>query len=879
MTERPKRHLAAIMFADMVGYTALMQEDEGAARAQRDQHRGLLATAVARRNGEILQHYGDGTLCLFASAVEAVECAVAVQSVVNRGSLLPLRIGIHSGDVVHDADGVYGDGVNVASRIEGLSAPGGVMVSSKVYDEIKNHRSISATPMGVVRLKKVEYRLKVYAVTNQGIKVPSLEFVREKVERGEGGAYWPVDEEVVGEGGNPVSIPAPGLGETFLQNVRDRALAQWGLVYVAAAWVIVTVVEFGADRLAWPPMVPQATNLLAFVGFFATLVLAWYHGQKGRQPIRWVEVAILSGLLVGGGVAITLLPSQATVDPQASIGGGAGSFVSDGRPSVAVLPWINRSGEEADAHFTDGIHDEILTRLSQIQDLRVISRQSVMQFRESAAPAGEIAEALGVRYLLEGGLLRAGDSVRLNVQLVDAHLDETAWAASYDRDLSMANLLAIQAEVATTIADTLQATVTPAERAALTRPETENLEAYDFYLQGRSYFLRPGYQRDDFEAAAELFARSIEEDPDFALAHASLSRVHGLMYWERFDPTEARLEEQRREAETALALQPDLPQAHVAIGWMHYVQGDFRQALEEYSTALAGIPNDAEVVANIGYTHRRLGNWPEVYAAFLRATELNPRDANLFYDLGGHSYGSTRRYAEAAAAYESALELAPDLYDAALARGTTFIHWQGQLDSLRAAVAGLPETLQSPEILLGRLELALWERDGEALLRLVDAAPSPVLTTQVAYVPTALYAAWARRLLGEPDQAAAEFDVARRILEAAVEDRPTDERILLALGFTYAGLERPDDAERMVSRAIQSWQLARDALSGLQTVEDAARVLAQAGLVDQSLYQLEMVLEGVSPVSGNTLALDPLLDPVRGDPRFEALMEAHAPSS
>jgi len=172
MTDTPRRQLAAIMFADMVGYTALMQDDESRAHEQRDRHRAILAAAVQRHHGQVLEYYGDGTLSLFASAVEAVECAIEVQGEVSRHPLIPLRIGVHSGDIVRDADGIYGDGVNVASRIEGLSAPGGVLVSGKVFDEIKNHSTISVVSLGAVRLKNIGYRLNVFAISNPGLMVP-----------------------------------------------------------------------------------------------------------------------------------------------------------------------------------------------------------------------------------------------------------------------------------------------------------------------------------------------------------------------------------------------------------------------------------------------------------------------------------------------------------------------------------------------------------------------------------------------------------------------------------------------------------------------------------------------------------------------------------
>jgi serine/threonine-protein kinase len=543
---------------------------------------------------------------------------------------------------------------------------------------------------------------------------------------------------------------------------------------------------------------------------------------------------------------------------------------------VAALPWLNRSGQDEDVYFTDGIHDEILTRMSRIRGLRVISRQSVMQFRDSPLGTAEIAAALGVRYILEGALLRAGDSVRLNVQLIDAETDGYAWAASYDRHLSVANLLSIQAEIAQAVADTLRTTVTTEEQAGLQRIGTEDLEAYDFFLQGRSYALRPGYRQEDFEAAEELYQRALALDPDFALARASLSRIHGLMYWERFDPSAERLEAQREEAEAALRLQPDLPQAHAAIAWTHYVRGNFRRALEEYEAALAGQPNDAEIIASIGYTHRRLGNWDDVFSAFEEATSLDPRNPNLFYDLGGHSFGAMRQYARAVSAYDRALTLAPDLRDAAVRKGLVYIHWQGQLDTLRSVMAALPTGLGIPELEHPRVELALWERDADGLLRLLAATPIPIFDTQVAYLPKPLYAAWAHRLRGDEASAQAAFDSARVILAPLGRERPDDERILIALGYAYAGLGRYADAERSAKGAVTLRQPGADALSGSQTVEAASRVLAQAGLVEEALVHLTTVLEGNSPVSAHTLALDPLLDPIRDDPGFRALLERYS---
>jgi len=469
------------------------------------------------------------------------------------------------------------------------------MASGKVFDEIKNHSSISSVSIGVVGLKNVEYRLNVFAISNEGLPVPSVEEVRAKTE-GEGPGTFS-HREILAEDGTPLPRPPVGTGEAFLQRVKERAVLQWALVYVVGAWVVLQVVGFAAERLLWSALIPQGLALLAFVGFFVTLVVAWFHGEKGRQRIRPTEVFIIAIILVAAVQALKLLPADEQVAPGDQPEFGPSSTITDSRPSVAALPWVNRSGLPEDAYFTDGIHDEILTRLAKIGGLRVISRQSVIQFRDSPLTAREIAAELGVQYILEAGLLRVRDTVRLNVQLIDARTDELAWAATHDRYLSLENLLSLQTEIAQAIADTLRATVTPQEQVELGRLETNNLNAYDFYLQGRAYNLRPGYHLADFEAAEDLYERAIALDPDFALARAALSRIHGLIYWERFDPSGERLEAQWREAEEALRLQPNLPQGHLAVGWTHYVRGDFQRALEEFTVAREGLPNDAEIVA------------------------------------------------------------------------------------------------------------------------------------------------------------------------------------------------------------------------------------------------------------------------------------------
>jgi TolB-like protein/Flp pilus assembly protein TadD len=859
------------MFADMVGYTALMQEDESRAHAQRERQREALSEIVPRHNGEILQHYGDGTLSVFHSAVQAVECAVEIQSEMRREPTVPLRIGIHSGDIVHDRDGVYGDGVNVAARIEALSASGGVLISGKVRDEIKNHPSLSTQSLGEIELKNVTQVVEVFAITNEGLVVPTEVQLRTAVEVS-GGAYAAacIREGDYSAGGKPP--PPVGAGEAFLRNVRERALVQWSLVYLATAWVLVQIVDFASRHYAWPQSIPQGFALIAFAGLFVTLVVAWYHGERGRQHLQRSEVLIYVVLLLVTGAALTtvLTPSQeGAIDQPAGL---TSRTVSDNRPSVAVLPFDNLSGEGENVYFASGLHDEVLTQLQRVAGLRVISRTSVMEYAVDRPNVRVIADNLGVRYLTEATVQRIGDRLRVNVQLIDARTDDHVWAESYDREVNDA--FDVQSDIARTIAGALATSLSDDERGAIARAPTADPEAYRLYLQGREYLLRPGYQRANFTSAESLYRRAADIDPEFALVRAELSRVHGMLYWENFDPSSARLEAQRAEAEEALRLDPGLPQAHGALGWTHYVAGDYVRALEEYAIALEGLPNDAEIIARIGYTHRRLGNWAEVFVAFESATALSPRNANLAYDLGGHSFLANRRYADAVQAYGRAETLAPDLYDAAIHRGHTYVHWQGQVDSLGAIVARLPEHLHLPEIELARVESALWSRDADAMLETLAEAPGQAIETQLVYYPKSLLTAWAHQLRGDQAAARAAFDSARVALERLIEESPDDERLVNSLGYANAGLGRSQEAADGSVRSTLARQRA-----GLEMSETPGRILAQANLPDLAIPHLEALLEADSPFSAQTLRLDPLLDPIRDHPEFKALLERHSGSN
>jgi TolB-like protein/tRNA A-37 threonylcarbamoyl transferase component Bud32 len=590
------------------------------------------------------------------------------------------------------------------------------------------------------------------------------------------------------------------------------------------------------------------------------------------QPARrWWRLAWLGAavVVVIGGALFMLRPGRQASAPVKPV---------HPRSEIAVLPFQNLSAGGPHAYFAGGLHDELLTQLAKVAALKVISRTSVMGYAGTTKPLKQIADELGVGTVVEGTVQVEGERLRVTVQLIDAATDEHLWAERYDRTLNDA--FAIQSEVAQRIVAAVGAALTSAEQGRLTAAPTPNTEAYRLYLQGREYAARPGVLRQDRETAQQLYERALGLDPNFALAHAALSQVHGEIYWWRYDPSVARAARQREEAETALRLAPNLPQAHLAMGLAHFWgRRDYRRALDEFAIALKGLPNDVELRQWMGVVHRRLGNWEEVFAAFDKAVQLDPRNADVFWNLGGVTYDLTHRYADAVRAFDQALVLAPDLHLAAVYRGRAYARWRGQLDTLRAVLGRVPRDAELGAMgsaAAQRAELLLWERDANGLLQELQSARVPVFGRQYFFLPSVLYAAWAHQLGSDRDSARAAFDSARALLDSVMKELPDDWRVHAARGLTLAGLGRRDEALREASWLQRSEVYRKDAQDGPIMAEDRALILAQAGEAEAALDEIERLLAGPSWLTVHTLRLNPGWDLIREHPRFKALLVKYA---
>ena len=454
--------------------------------------------------------------------------------------------------------------------------------------------------------------------------------------------------------------PQDGEGDNLWSRLRRRKVVQWGIAYAAGAWGLLQVLQFLADTYEWPSQVLRLVTLAFAVGLPIVVTLAWFHGDRGHQGATRAELVILTLLLLLGAGALWLYGQRShPIPPTVTAARSADTpAAAEERPSIAVLPFENRSDQEKDTFFVDGIHDDILTQLTKIGAMKVIARTSVEQFRDTKLSTKEIGEKLGVTRVLEGSVQRAGDRVRVTAQLIDATSDAHLWAESYDRELTAANIFAIQSEVATSIASALETTLTAAEKARVNIVPTRNLAAWEAFQLGRQRMARR--TADTLADAEQFFQRAIDLDPRFALAYAGLSDSLTLQIEHAGAPPEATLARADAAVGTALELDPNLAEAWAASALIRSFRNQYDRADPLYRRAIALNPNYAAAYQRFSRNTGGLGRRDEALAAAEKAVELDPLSAIVNTDVG-RALMSVGRFDEAADRLRRANEIDPEM--------------------------------------------------------------------------------------------------------------------------------------------------------------------------------------------------------------------------
>ena len=477
------RQLSAIMFTDMQGYTSIMQHDEQKAILLRERHRQIFETSTKKHKGKIVQYFGDGTLSVFKSTVEAINCAIEMQLAFREEPKIPLRIGIHVGDIVYSKEDIIGDAVNVTSRIESIAEPGSILISDKVHDQIRNHKHIEAKFLDVFDLKNVDEVVPIFAIANQGIVIPNPKVIKQRLR------------------GN-AELPAKPI-------MKDKK-------YVFLAIFILSLFL-----------------IFAYLNFTS----------KGKLSSN---------------------------------------------NSIAVLPFDNLSTDEDSEIFTDGITEDILTNLSKLKDLHVISRTSVMQFKNSNKTIPEIAEILGVAYILEGSIRKYGDEIRVTAQLINAENDEHIWASNYDKTLT--DIFAIQTEVSQEIVSALKLNISFDEQQSLAAISTQNIKAYKLFLLGRKEADKRN--KESIAKSIDLYKQAIALDTKYAEAYAEIANsIYLETYYSRRNPKEASLlaNEYLDQAE---GINDKVSRIYSVRGLIYNIEGKHDKAIVAFNKAISLSPND-----------------------------------------------------------------------------------------------------------------------------------------------------------------------------------------------------------------------------------------------------------------------------------------------
>ena len=522
------RQLAAIMFADIMGYTGLMQEDEDRAITLRVKFINILNNEVKTHHGQVLKMMGDGALCMFNSTTEAIRAAISIQQQMHNDPYVPLRIGIHSGDIITDDMDIYGDGVNIASRIESFAIPGGVFISGKAYDDIKNHKDIQTISLGKFLLKNVKDPIEIFALTNPGLSVP---------EKGK--------------------LEGKGSG---INSVKKKNLILFSFI----ALLVITLAGFLTYKNWSNPIVTKTTGI----------------------------------------------------------------------KSIAVLPFRNEStAKEENEFFCNGMMGSVLNNLAQVKGLRVISRQSVEQYRGSKKSIAEIAKELGVAYILEGSVQRLNNQVKVTAQLINAKDNSHLWSQEYPGELT--NIFNLQSEIAQKIAAELQVNIRPDEMKRIERIPTDNLKAWDEYQKAYIAFIRFVFSLersdDNYQMIMTLCNRALSLDPQMAEAYTLKARTYWTNYYDLgiHQANEEFLSENSLDTvaalcKKALSIDKNSADANTSLSKYYFNMGDHETAIGLLKHAIDINPNHSEAHSQLGDIYIEAGKNPDAFRHFQQAIQLDP---------------------------------------------------------------------------------------------------------------------------------------------------------------------------------------------------------------------------------------------------------------
>jgi len=671
----------------------------------------------------------------------------------------------------------------------------------------------------------------------------------------------------------------------FFEELQRRKVYRVAAAYVIAAGFIIQIGSAVIPAWELPNWTLRLVIVLLLIGFPVALILAWAYDvtpqgiqatpKAGRHRRRNVILLVVAGVVISVAAGFFLLPraSARKVDK-----------------SIAVLPFQNLSAEKENDYFAEGIQNEILTKLATVRDLKVISRTSTAKYQSNPGNLKTVAEELGVSTVLEGTVQRAGDKVRVNVQLIDARADTHLWAKSYDREFK--DVLSVESEVATQIADALKANLSPVESHVLAAARTENTEAYDLFLRGQYEFheAASSLAADAYDRADAFYRQALARDANFAEAAAELARSRLSRHWFVSPLAPAELHEVKSLIDRALALAPNSPEAHFALGlFFYWGHRQYEKALVEFNRTLELQPNNADARAFCAWVYRRRGEWKRSLADSQRAEELDPRDASIPTNIGATCF-ALRMWKDAERAELRALAMDPHNTQAATFLVLIRLTMTGDVNAARRALDDFPEVIKGIPGGAGGPRGATGAGDVGAVIgwpaylditerrfsNAIQTVEKRVVNEDRAHLQQLAGRVAIRLLAGEPEAAKSMAEEALPLLEARLKERPDDTFAMTELSWVYLALGRNADALRLSGQAADTISLEKDALAGPNFQMGLAQIEARAGAPEEAIKRLRQLLSipagGAASIVG--LKIDPVWDPIRDRADFQQLLSA-----
>jgi TolB-like protein/cytochrome c-type biogenesis protein CcmH/NrfG len=689
---------------------------------------------------------------------------------------------------------------------------------------------------------------------------------------------------------------------SFYSELKSRNVFKVGIAYGIVAWLLIQVSDSLVPALHLPDWFHSGVAFLLILGFPIALIFAWAfeitpEGLKKEkdvnrpqsmagvtgQKLNYAVMALLALAVVyfvfdkyvaepqhdteikrttqqeTDAVEVAVEPTEAQPDEK----------------SIAVLPFANRSNLADDLFFTDGIHDDLLTQLAKIDDLKVISRTSVMEYRDTSKKIPEIAKELGVATILEGGIQRAGNRIRINAQLIDVSTDEHLWAETFDREMTVENIFEIQTEITRQIVTAVRGELSPEETAILQQLPTKNLEAYEAYMHAKAATFESAYSVEKYLRAEEWAQKAVSLDPDFTWAWSILAEVHGNAVWMGYDASAERVKAAKFALDRAMTGDPESPEAQTALGeYLYRIEGDYVAALVAFKKASEKRPSDARSMFSVAATQRRIGEFDESIASFEKALQLDPANGQSIADYL-LTLMFNAEYVKGVPLAEKAIQRFPrdDAFKSHLA--FMYINWKGDIARARALLDEIIPAGTFEYVTLAA-RLSLYGRDFNQALSMWN-IPEVIKYSDYGGNPEA----WRGRQLGEIHTLLGNHDVATEILKEFIAREGEREYMtirnqsfqLINLALAYALIDEPQRALESMNDAKSTVRSVVDGLAGAAVDGLATRVLALVGQRDLALQEIERLID--TPGSRLTrwdLTLDPRWDFFRDDERFNDLV-------